>query len=102
MYYNPWSGKITEGIAKGNFILKIPARAFKDAIEFGHFGDLGITMFTMIILNSDIHPRRVYLFFIIITFHDYGHTVTIGNFLKWLKNTVDIQNWKIPTIPATQ
>lgn len=98
LYYNPWSGKIRTGEAKGHFTLKIPARAFKDAIEFGHFGDLGITMFTMIILNGNIHPRRVYLFFIIMTFHDYGHTISFRNFLKWLKNTIQIQSWKIPPL----
>ena len=100
LYYNPWTGKISEGEAKGHFILKIPAQAFKDAIEFGHFGDLGITMFTMIILNGNIHPRRVYLFFFIITFHDYGHTVSFSNFMKWLRNTISIQKWNIPPIPA--
>ncbi|MCI0561836.1 MAG: MBL fold metallo-hydrolase [Nitrososphaera sp.] len=100
LYYNPWSGDINETAAKGNFILKIPAGAFRDAIMFGHFGDLGITMFTTIILNSNIHPRRIYLLFVIVTYHDYGHTAKLTNFFKWLRNSIRVQKWSIPRPPA--
>lgn len=98
LYYNPWSGDINETAAKGNFILKIPAGVFRDAIKFGHFGDLGITMFTTIVLNSNIHPRRIYLLFIIMTFHDYGHTAKLTSFIKWFRNSIRIQEWNIPQL----
>jgi hypothetical protein len=100
LHYNPWSGRLRrQAVAKGDFVLKVPAQAFKDAVEYGHFGDMGTTMFTMVVLNSAIHPRRVYLFFMVITLHDYGHTVSLRNWFKWLRNTVRIQEWRIPAPP---
>jgi hypothetical protein len=94
--YNPWSGTLRRGRATGDFVLRVPAQAFKDAVTYGHFGDLGTTMFTMVVLNSNIHPRRVYLFFMVITLHDYGHTTSLRNWLTWLRNTLRIQAWRIP------
>jgi hypothetical protein len=96
LHYDPWSGRLSRGEGTGDFALKVPAQAFKDALEYGHFGDLGITMFTMVILNSNIHPRRVYLFFMVMTLHDYGHTATLRNAARWLRNTLTIQRWRIP------
>ena len=98
LHYSPWSGTLSRGAATGDFALRVPAQAFKDALEYGHFGDLGTTMFTMVMLNSNIHPRRVYLFFMVITLHDYGHTATLRNWLKWLRHTIRIQRWRIPGI----
>jgi len=98
LHYKPWSGTLSRGTATGDFVLRVPAQAFKDALEYGHFGDLGITMFTMVMLNSNIHPRRVYLFFIVMTLHDYGHTATLRNWLKWVRHTISIQRWRIPGI----
>jgi hypothetical protein len=94
--YNPWSGTLRRGRATGDFVLKVPAQAFKDAVAYGHFGDLGTTMFTMVVLNSNIHPRRVYLFFMVITLHDYGHTTSLRNWFAWLRNTLRIHTWRIP------
>lgn len=94
--YSPWSGTLMRGQASGDFILKVPAQAFKDAVTFGHFGDLGTTMFTMVVLNSGIHPRRVYLFFLIITLHDYGHTTSVRNWLTWIRHSVGVHGWRIP------
>jgi hypothetical protein len=100
LHYNAWTGKLRrQATAAGDFVLKVPAQAFKDAVEFGHFGDMGTTMFTMVMLNSAIHPRRVYLFFMVITLHDYGHTVSFRSWLKWLRNTIRIQEWRIPAPP---
>ena len=61
-------------------------------------GDLGTTMFTMVMLNSNIHPRRVYLFFIVMTMHDYGHTATLRNWIRWLRHAVRIERWRIPSL----
>lgn len=98
LHYSPWSGTLSRGAATGDFALRVPAQAFKEALEYGHFGDLGTAMFTMVMLNSNIHPRRVYLFFIVMTFHDYGHTATLRDWLKWLRQTIKIQRWRIPGI----
>lgn len=96
--WSPWSGKVSRGEAKGSFVLRIPTQALKDALEFGHFGDLGITMFTLIVLNERTDPRMVYVFFLLITLHDYRHTASIGNFFKWAVNSVKIRSWKIPAV----
>jgi len=79
----------------------VPAQAFVEAVEFGHFGDLGTTMFTIVELNGGIHPRRVYLFFLLITLHDYGHTTSLRNWLQWLRHAWRIQRWHIPAVPAS-
>jgi hypothetical protein len=99
--YAPWSGRLTRAesprdTARGDFVLRVPAQAFKDAVTYGHFGDLGTTMFTMVVLNSRIHPRRVYLFFLVMTLHDYGHTTSLRNWLTWLGHSARNQSWRIP------
>ena len=94
--YNPWSGALRRGEASGDFVLRVPAQAFKDAVTYGHFGDLGTTMFTMVVLNGRIHPRRVYLFFLVMTLHDYGHTASLRNWLTWIGHSARNQSWRIP------
>ena len=96
--YDPWSGTLSRGAATGDVVLKVPAQAFKDALAYGHFGDLGTTMFTMVMLNTNIHPRRVYLFFLIMTMHDYGHTATVRGWVRWLRHAITVQRWRIPRI----
>ncbi|MGH8583102.1 MAG: MBL fold metallo-hydrolase [Gammaproteobacteria bacterium] len=94
--YLPWPGKMIEGEAKGSFVLRIPTQALKDVLKYGHFGDLGITMFTLIILNERTDPRFVYVFFMLIMLHDYGHTVSVVRFLQWIVNGFRIWRWRIP------
>lgn len=98
IYYNPWSGKISQTTEqrKGHFSLIVPRQALKDVLEFNHFGDLGITMFTLIVLNKATNPRFIYLFFIVITMHDYQHTNSFKNFWHWVKENWRVQKWDIP------
>jgi hypothetical protein len=96
--WSPWSGKVTVGVAKGSFTLRIPTQALKDALEFGHFGDLGITMFTLIVLNEHTDPRMVYVFFMLNTLHDYHHTASVRNFFEWVVNSFRVRAWKIPAV----
>jgi hypothetical protein len=77
----------------------MPTQAFKEALEYGHFGDLGTTMFTIVKLNGNLHPRRVYLFFMVMSLNDYGHTKTFRNWVKWLRNTIAIERWQVPALP---
>ncbi len=100
IYYNPWSGKVTQTAdkRKGHFSMIIPRQALKDVLDFDHFGDLGITMFTMVVLNKATSPRLIYLFFIIITMHDYQHTNSFKNFWRWFKDTWKVQKWTIPAV----
>lgn len=94
--YSPWSGTLRQRDAAGDFVLRVPAQAFKEAVRFGHFGDLGTTMFTMVMLNSGIHPRRVYLFFLVLTLHDYGHTTSLRNLLRWGRHSLRTTSWRVP------
>jgi len=94
--YSAWSGVLQRGSDAGNFVLRVPAQAFKDAVQYGHFGDLGTTMFTMVVLNGGMHPRRVYVFFLLVTLHDYGHTTSLRNWLTWIRHSIGIHGWRIP------
>lgn len=95
--YYPITNKLVESAKeKPVFTLIIPCQALKDVLNYGHFGDLGITMFTLIQLNNKVNPKIIYLFFILITLHDYGHTATFSNFYKWLKQIIWLRSWKIP------
>jgi hypothetical protein len=96
LHYNAWRGKLRRGTAAGDFVLRVPAQAFRDAVQYGHFGDIGTTMFTMVTLNGNIHPRRVYLFFLLITLNDYGHTTSASSWMRWLRNAWRIHSWQIP------
>lgn len=100
IYYNPWTGKVkqTDEKRKGHFSMIIPRQALKDVLEFNHFGDLGITMFTLIALNKATNPRLIYLFYIVITMHDYNHTNSFQNFFRWIKENRKFSRWSIPTL----
>ena len=100
IYYNPWNGKVkqTDKKENGHFSLIIPRQALKDVLDFNHFGDLGITMFTLIVLNKATNPRLIYLFFIVITMHDYQHTNSFKNFWHWLKENWKFQKWNLPAM----
>lgn len=101
--FYPISGKLVEGLdEKVHFSIKLPTQALKDAITYGHFGDLGITMFTLLILNRGTHPRMIYLFFMILTFHDYKHTISIGNFMRWFKAAFKVRKWNLPKLSTVQ
>ncbi|RYY15883.1 MAG: hypothetical protein EOO04_27900 [Chitinophagaceae bacterium] len=92
IYYNPWTRKIIQSPEKklGHFCLVIPRQALKDVLEFDHFGDLGITMFTLIILNKSTSPKMVYVFFMLVTMQDYKHTDSLKNFRSWMSQNLAV------------
>ncbi|HHG84439.1 MAG TPA: hypothetical protein ENJ82_06805 [Bacteroidetes bacterium] len=94
--YKPWGRKILEGIQNPGFSLSMPPQALKDVLFTGHFADLGITMFTLIILNGKTKPKMVYLFFLLIALHDYHHSWNLKNFMKWFRTSLRLNRWKIP------
>jgi hypothetical protein len=101
-YFNTWKGRLTRGNQTSSFALQVPAQAMKDAVTYGHFGDLGITMFTLVILNRSNNPKLIYIFFILLTLHDYEHTVSFKNFYRWLKSSFKNYSWKIPQLVQPQ
>ena len=67
----------------GDFIIEVPGLVLKDVLKNGYFGDLGITMITLIHTKKGLDPRLVYLFFILIGLDDYGHTKSIIRTIIW-------------------
>lgn len=99
-YFSMWKGRLTKGHHENSFAIQVPAQALKDAVTYGHFGDLGITMFTLVILNRSNNPKLIYIFFILLTLHDYEHTISFSNFMKWVKESTKNYKWKIPVLNA--
>lgn len=97
---NTFSGKV--GLLEKNknysFAIKLPSQALKDAISYDHFGDLGITMFTILILNRTNNPKFIYIFFILMTFDDYKHFIDYKHFFKWIFSIFKNNSWKIPPL----
>lgn len=98
--YKPWGKRMEKGIDKPSFALMVPPQALKDVLFTGHFADLGITMFTLIILNGRAKPKMVYVFFLLVALHDYKHLWSLGNFWKWFKTSFRLNKWKIPRLSA--
>ena len=100
--FKPWGGKMVEGIQNPSFSLMMPGQALIDCHKTGHFADLGITMFTLIILNGKTNPKMVYLFFLLIGLHDYHHWWSWGNLWKWFRTSLRLNKWKIPALRGAE
>jgi len=100
--YKPWRRKLVPGIQNPSFSLMMPPQALKDVLYTGHFADLGITMFTLIILNGRTNPKLVYVFFLLVALHDYKHLVGFRNFTKWFRTSLRFNKWKIPRLQTGQ
>lgn len=96
--YKPWRRKIVPGLQNPSFSLVIPPQALKDVLYTGHFADLGITMFTLIILNGKTNPKLVYVFFLLVSLHDYRHLIGFKNFSKWFRTSLRFNKWRIPKL----
>ncbi len=83
--YSPWTGKIRADQRKGTVRIRTAANAFGQASEYGHFADLGISMFTHVDVRYPwLHSRAVYLLFTIVEVAEHGHFETFGAFGSWL------------------
>ncbi len=96
--YKPWRRKIVPGLKNPSFSLVIPPQALKDVLMTGHFADLGITMFTLIIINGKLNPKLVYVFFLLVALHDYQHLWSFKNFVKWFRTSLRLNKWRIPAL----
>lgn len=83
--YHPARDAFTPDPDEADFVMRLPAHPLKEALAFGHFGDLGITMFLDVELRGRTDPRLVYLFFVFVALHDYGHTRDLAGFWRWVR-----------------
>lgn len=67
-----------------DFLIEVPGLVLSEVLKNDHFSDLGITMFTIIHVRKKLDPRLVYLFFILISLDEYGHTKSIFNAIVWI------------------
>ena len=89
-YTISWKSKcsLTKGLSPDiKFVIDVPPGVIKDAINNGHFGDLQITMFTIVHMSDrNADPRMIFLFFVFLTFDDYGHFRGFRPFFRWVKS----------------
>ena len=69
-YTISWKSKcsLTKGLSPDiKFVIDVPPGAIKDAINNGHFGDLQITMFTIVHMSDrNANPRLIFIFFVLL------------------------------------
>jgi hypothetical protein len=71
---------------KSSIIISTDSSALMSALKYDHFNDLSISMFTRIDVNHKyLHPRFLYLVFILLELHDHGHFKSVKNFFKFIK-----------------
>jgi UDP-MurNAc hydroxylase len=89
-YTISWKSRcsLTKGLSPDiKFVIDLPPGAIKDAINNGHFGDLQITMFTIIHMSDrSADPRLIFIFFVLLSFDDYGHFRGFSSFFRWAKS----------------
>ena len=89
-YTISWKGKcsLKKGLSPDTkFVIDIPPGALKDAINNGHFGDLQITMFTIVHMSDrNVDPRLIFIFFVLLTLDEYGHFRGFRQFFRWVKS----------------
>lgn len=90
MFWNARAGRLERGRGGGQFTLRLPLLPLKDALRFGHVGDLCIPMFTEIHLDGDTPMRRVDVFFMLLILRDYGYVRGGWRTLRWA-----LWAWKI-------
>lgn len=82
--YSPLSGSLNERPDGGHCTIDVPVAALKDALAFGHFGDLCITMFVPIILHGNTPAAKIDAFWMMMILADYGYAGGLLNRLKWM------------------
>ncbi len=81
--YTPITGRLRERADGGACTIDVPVAALKDALAFGHFGDLCITMFVPIHLHGATPAERVDVFWMLMILADYGYAGGPAALLRW-------------------
>ena len=66
--------------AEHDFVISLPDKVLDDALNNGILTDLGITLFVRV--DTKVHLKLAYLFFILMNLRDYGHFKTVRDFLE--------------------
>jgi hypothetical protein len=72
-----------------DFVISLPDKVLDDALNNGILTDLGITLFVRV--DTKVHLKLAYLFFILMNLRDYGHFKTVRDFL-------DIVRFYLPVV----
>jgi hypothetical protein len=82
--WKPWAARLVTGAATGgHFTLKVPLLPLKEAVTYGHVGDLSIPMFTEIHLDARTQPGRGDVFFMLLILRDYGYLGSLRKSGRW-------------------
>lgn len=99
--YTPVSGRLRERSEGGAFTIEVPAAPLRDALNFGHFGDLCITMFVPIHLHGNTQASRVDVMWMLMILADYGYAGGPLNRLSWAWWAWRTERWRDLPLPET-
>lgn len=99
--YTPWTGALRECGDGGHCTIDVPVAALKDALAFGHFGDLCITMFVPITLHGGTPAARIDAFWMMMILADYGYAGGPFNRLEWLWWSWRVERRRTLPLPAS-
>lgn len=87
LFWDAGSARLVDNAlgAQGHFTLRVPLLPLKEAVTYGHMGDLSIPMFTEIHLDATTKPERGDVFFMLLILRDYGYLGSIGKAVRWGK-----------------
>ena len=63
-----------------DFVISLPDKVLDDALNNGILTDPGITLFVRV--DTKVHLKLAYLFFILMNLRDYGHFKSVRDFLE--------------------
>ena len=90
LFYRTRTRTIESKIPAGHdFVISLPDKVLDDALSNGILTDLGITLFVRV--DTKVHLKLAYLFFILMGLRDYGHFKSVRDF-------IDIVRFYLPVV----
>ncbi len=84
LFYRSATGAIEPKIPEAHdFVISLPDKVLDDALNNGVLTDLGITLFVRI--DTKVHKKLAYLFFVLMGMRDYGHFQSRREFLRTVR-----------------
>ncbi|MFD2264659.1 MBL fold metallo-hydrolase [Lacibacterium aquatile] len=87
LFWRPWAGRLVsdQDARKGHFTLRVPLLPLKEAVTYGHTGDLSIPMFTEVHLDASTKPSTGDAFFMLLILRDYGYLGSLCRAARWAR-----------------